>query len=147
MECKHLIPVIDFCEHVMVAGRGSYLIGEDGRKYIDLNSGQFCTVLGHGNEEFQEQVFDRVMHLAHTASDIVSEPILDCAEKMNRISGDMNARIISLSTGSEAVEFALRYGKYISGADGVICFDKGYHGLTLGSQSITYGGRFTKPHV
>jgi len=147
MECEHLIPVIDFCDHVMVAGQGSYLIGENGQKYIDLNSGQFCTVLGHGNDDFQEKVFAQLKLLAHTASDIVSEQILNCAQKMNRISGEMNARVISLSTGSEAVEFALRYGKHITGVEGVICFDKGYHGLTLGSQSITYGGCFTKPHV
>ena len=147
MESKYLIPIIDFADHVMAAGKGSYLIGRDGRKYIDLNSGQFCTVLGHSNEEFQTKVFEQLKQLVHTASDIISEPVLACAEKMNQISGEMDARTISLSTGSEAVEFALRYGKHITGAEGVICFDKGYHGLTLGSQSITYGGKYTKPHV
>ena len=147
MKSEYLIPIIDFCEHVMAEGQGSYLIGESGKRFIDLNSGQFCTVLGHGNDDFQEKVFSKVSRLAHTASDIISVQVLECAEKMNRISGEMDARTISLSTGSEAVEFALRYAKHITGKDGVICFDKGYHGLTLGSQSITYGGRFTKPHV
>ena len=72
---------------------------------------------------------------------------IETSKKINRISGDMNAKSILLSTGAEAVEFAIRYAKHITGRDGLVCFDKGYHGLTLGTQSITFGGKYTSPHI
>lgn len=144
---NYLLPVIPFAEAVMESGKGSWLYDRQGKKYLDLNSGQFCTVLGHSNEEILRQVWEKVSELAHTASDIVSDEVYRCAENLHRISGGMEAYSILLSTGSEAVEFCLRYAKKIQGKAGIICFDKGYHGLTLGSQSVTYSGKYAYPPV
>lgn len=144
---NHLIPIIHFAEEVMHSGKGSYLYDVEGKKYLDLNSGQFCTALGHSNKEILDRVFEKGRKLIHTASNIVSDEVVSCSNLLNELSGEMDAYSILLSTGSEAVEFCMRYAKFIKGKDGVVCFDKGYHGLTLGSQSITFGGKFTKPHV
>jgi 4-aminobutyrate aminotransferase-like enzyme len=59
----------------------------------------------------------------------------------------MNAYSVLLSTGAEAVEFCIRYAKHIKGKNGIVCYDKGYHGLTLGAQSVTYSGKFAMPRV
>lgn len=144
---EHLIPIIHFAEEIMHIGKGSYLYDTGGKKYLDLNSGQFCTALGHSNDEILDKIFEKGRNLVHTASNIVSDEVVVCSNLLNEISGEMDAYSILLSTGSEAVEFCLRYAKFIKGKQGIVCFDKGYHGLTLGSQSITFGGKFTKPHV
>lgn len=143
----HLIPIIHFTEEIMHRGDGSYLYDTEGKKYLDLNSGQFCVALGHSNEEIMSKVFEKGNNLVHTASNIVSDEVIKCSNILNELSGDMDAYSILLSTGSEAVELCMRYAKFIKGREGIVCFDKGYHGLTLGSQSITFGGKFTKPHV
>ena len=143
----HLIPIIHFTEEVMHKGEGSYLYDTQGKKYLDLNSGQFCVALGHSNDEILDNVFKKGRTLVHTASNIVSDEVVKCSNLLNELSGEMDAYSILLSTGSEAVEFCMRYAKFIKGRQGIVCFDKGYHGLTLGSQSITFGGKFTKPHV
>lgn len=142
-----LIPVIPFERHVMRRGGGSCLYDTEGRRYLDLNSGQFCTVLGHSNTEVLHRIFLRSRELVHTASNIISQEAADCSRNLHRISGDMGAYSVTLSTGAEAVEFALRFAKHIKGRDGVICFDKGYHGLTLGAQSVTFSGKFSRPPV
>lgn len=142
-----LIPVIPFEKHVMERGRGSYLYDKEGKQYLDLNSGQFCAVLGHSNSTVLDWIFQKGRELVHTASNIISQEAFACSKNLHRISGDMRAYSITLSTGAEAVEFALRFAKYIKGRDGVICFDKGYHGLTLGAQSVTFSGRFSRPLV
>ena len=144
---NYLIPVIPFHEQVLSKGKGSYVFDENGRKYLDLNSGQFCTVLGHSNDKLVECVKNAAETLVHTSSGMISDVTLKTAEKLNRISGEMDARSITLSTGAEAVEFAIRYAKHITDKQGLICFAKGYHGLTLGTQSITFGGKYTSPHV
>lgn len=144
---NHLLPIIHFTEEVMHRGEGSYLYDTEGKKYLDLNSGQFCVALGHSNDEILNRIFEKSRNVAHTASNIYTDEVAECSNLLNKLSGDMDAYSILLSTGSEAVEFCLRYSKFIKGREGVVCFNKGYHGLTLGSQSVTFGGKFTKPHV
>ena len=144
---NYLIPIIPFHEQVLSLGKGSYVYDVHGKKYLDLNSGQFCTILGHSNEELAECVKSSALMLVHTSSGMVSDAAIAASFKLNRISGDMDARSITLSTGAEAVEFAIRYAKHITRKNGLICFNKGYHGLTLGTQSITFGGRYALPLV
>jgi acetylornithine/succinyldiaminopimelate/putrescine aminotransferase len=47
---SYLIPIIPFSDIVVSHGKGSYVFDIHGRKYLDLNSGQFCAVFGHSNE-------------------------------------------------------------------------------------------------
>ena len=144
---NHLLPIIHFTEEVMSKGEGSYVYDTENKKYLDLNSGQFCVALGHSNEEVMEKIFDKARRIVHTASNIYTDEVAVCSNKLNELSGDMDAYSILLSTGSEAVEFCMRFSKFLKGREGVVCFDKGYHGLTLGSQTITFGGKFAKPHI
>lgn len=143
----HLIPVIDFGNQIMTRGTGSYLYDNAGNKYLDLNSGQFCAVLGHSNAEVTKRLKNSIKRLTHTSTSIISDEVVTCSNTLHRISGAMHAYSILLSTGAEAVEFSLRYAKHIKNKAGVICFDKGYHGLTLGSQSVTFGGVFAIPRI
>ena len=144
---KYLAPVIPFESIVVESAQGNILHTIDGRDILDINSGQFCTVLGHSNPELAEVVANVARTHQHSCTSVLSEKVLHAAEKINGISGSMDARVLLLSTGSEAVETCLRYGKHITGKDGVICFHNGYHGLTMGSQSITYSGVYAKPLV
>lgn len=105
------------------------------------------TILGHSNPELAACVDKMSKTLAHTSSGMISDTVVQAAMKLNGISGTLDARSILLSTGAEAVEFAIRYAKHITGRSGLVCFEKGYHGLTLGTQSITFGGRYTCPDV
>lgn len=144
---NYLLPIINFEPAIMERGKGSYVYDTEGKAYLDLNSGQFCTVLGHCNEEILKSVQSSMVQLSHTGSNILAKPVLECADKMHQLSGEMKAYSILLSTGAEGVEFAIRYGKYLKGKSGVICFEKGYHGLTLGTQSVTFAGKFAVPTV
>ena len=147
MEHNYLIPVIPLEGKTIAYGRGSYVYDKDGKQYLDLNSGQFCTILGHSNKAILKEIFSRAEKIVHTASNIITDEVAVCAEELHRISGEMKAYTILLNTGSEAVEFALRFAKYIKKREGVVCFDKGYHGLTLGAQSVTFSGKFARPYV
>ncbi|MCI8371399.1 MAG: aspartate aminotransferase family protein [Lachnospiraceae bacterium] len=144
---NYLIPVIPFHKQIISKGKGSYIFDENGKKYLDLNCGQFCTIFGHSNPELVKCVTSISKTISHTSSGMISDLVLKAASKLNEISGELDARSILLSTGAEAVEFAIRYAKHMTGKDGLVCFEKGYHGLTLGTQSITFGGRYAAPFV
>lgn len=147
LDDTYFLPVIGWHEPVIAYGRGSYVYDKEGKAYLDLNSGQFCTVLGHGDEKLAERLAKNAKRIAHTNTGMLCEEAIEAARNLNRISGEMDGYSIFLSTGAEAVEFCIRYAKFLKNKPGLICFDKGYHGLTLGAQSITYGGVYAKPEV
>ena len=147
MSKNYLIPVTHFEKEIMTEACGSYITDTTGKKYLDLNSGQFCTILGHSNKFILDEISRASAKMVHTASNIISEDVLTAATNLHRISGTLNGYSIMLSTGAESVEFAIRYAKHITGRPGVLCFDKGYHGLTLGAQSVTYSGVYATPRV
>ena len=147
MKENYLIPIIPFHEPVLVRGEGSYVYDEQGKKLLDLNSGQFCTVLGHSNKDLIKEITRISETLVHTSSGMISEEVVEVSKKIHEISGNMEAYSILLSTGAESVEFALRYAKHLKGRNGIVCFQKGYHGLTLGTQSVTFGGVYAAPEV
>ena len=144
---RYMAPVIPFDSNIIKSGKGNYLYTTTGKKILDLNSGQFCTVFGHSNEALCKVIEENARNLQHTCSSCLAESVLKAAKKVNQISGVLDARTLFLSTGSEAVETCLRYAKHITSRDGVICFSNGYHGLSLGSQGITFSGIYSRPRV
>ncbi|WP_129033859.1 aspartate aminotransferase family protein [Clostridium tetani] len=144
---KYLLPVIEFNKSIITKGEGTHIYDKDGTCYLDINSGQFCSILGHSNPKIAEEISKSLYKIQHTNTSMLTDNVLYTAEKLNRISGEMDASSIILSTGGEGIEFCLRYAKHIKGKNGVICFNKGYHGLTLGAQSITYAGQYALPYV
>lgn len=147
MDANYLIPVMSFDDVVLTRGEGSAVFGRDGRRLVDLTSGQFCTVLGNANAEVQLEIARRTASLVNTSATLISDEAIAAADSLHRISGEMGASSIILSTGAEVIEFCLRDAKFIQGKPGVICFANGYHGLTLGAQSVTMGGNYAVPRV
>ena len=101
----------------------------------------------HYNKDLIKEITRISETLVHTSSGMISEEVVEVSRNIHEISGSMEAYSILLSTGAESVEFALRYAKYLKGKSGIVCFQKGYHGLTLGTQSVTFGGVYANPEV
>ncbi len=144
---EYLFKASNFAEPIILQGKGSFIWDIDGNKYLDLNSGQFCAVFGHDYEPLNQIVTDQMHRIFHTNTMTLTPEILEAAKKVAGInSGDLN-KTIFLSTGSEANECAIRYAKFITGKHKIVSLDKGYHGLTLASQSATMGGTWARPRV
>lgn len=142
---KYLFEATSYAIPILEKGKGSYVWDVDGNKYLDLNAGQFCVSFGHAYIPFSELVKRKLDTLYHTNTSTLSPDILEAAEKMASTTGGQLSKTLFLSTGSEANECAIRYARFITGRDGIMCLDQGYHGLTLGSQHVTMGGRWALP--
>lgn len=141
----YALNIIGFEDTIITAGQGTYVFDADGNKIMDLNGGQFCAILGHGNKELSEFMAQKASEIQHTNTGTLAYSTMQALKIMHDITPEMDSRSIILSTGAEAIEFALRYAKNVVQKTGIVCFKNGYHGLTLGAQSVTYGGVFAKP--
>ncbi|MBT9568777.1 MAG: aspartate aminotransferase family protein [Thiobacillus sp.] len=144
---KYMLPVLNFRDIVLVRGQGSYVWDANGARYLDLNSGQFCAVLGHSDPGVSKMMIEISQTLQDTDTSTLTEAVLQAAKKIHDRARGMQARTIFLSTGAEAVECCLKYAKHLKEKSGVISFDKAYHGLTHGSAAYSMSRDRIRPTV
>ena len=144
---QYLFEATHYVEPILQYGKGTKVYDIDGNEYLDLNAGQFCVTFGHNYLPFYEVVSNQMNKIYHTNTGTLTPEVFQAAEDMASIqSGDLK-KTIFLSTGSEANECALRFAKAYAKKNGVLAFDKGYHGLTLAAQASTMGGQWALPIV
>lgn len=113
----------------------------DGNVYIDLTSAFGVALLGHRPEAFLSAV--QGAPLIHGMGDIhPPKEKLELLEALAALLPWDESRAVLASTGSEAVEVALKTGALASGRSGILAFEGGYHGLTLGSLATTSRAHF-----
>lgn len=144
---RYMLPVLDFRDIVLVRGAGSYVWDADGHRYLDLNSGQFCAVLGHSDPGVSAVLQTISQTLQDTDTSTLTEAVLIAARKIHERAPGMAARTIFLSTGAEAIECCLKYAKHLKAKSGIVSFDKGYHGLTHGSAAYSMSRDRIRPTV
>src|SRR5262245_17952510 len=82
-----LLPVYRPMEPVIVGGRGSYLIAEDGRELLDFTSGIGVNAFGHGDPEFQAVIATALdTGLVHTSNLVRTNPAKQLAERLTELS-------------------------------------------------------------
>src|SRR6476646_6229926 len=122
----------------VVRAEGCWLYDSDGRSYLDGVGGAFVANLGHGVREIGAAMgrqAERVAYLNGTA--FTNEPVEEFAAEIARRSpGDLEL-VYPLTSGSEAVEAALKLARQYWVEAGeparnkIISLSPGYHGNTL----------------
>ncbi|MBW1676092.1 MAG: aspartate aminotransferase family protein [Deltaproteobacteria bacterium] len=133
------IQKLRFFPHSIVAGEGSYLIEEDGRRLLDLSATWGAASLGYAHPALVKAV-SAVLEKQPGASILsaVSQPAVELAEELMSIVPTSGQRRVWLGhSGSDANEAALRSIMAASGRTRVISFIGAYHGGTAGSMSIS----------
>lgn len=144
---KYLFRATNYCDAVIEKGKGTFVWDINGKRYIDLNAGQFCLCFGHNYMPFNRLISKQLKKIYHTNTATITPEFFEAAKKMAEINDYKLTKTMFLSTGSEANEAALRYAKFYTKKNGVLSLDYGYHGLTLGSQSSTMAGQWSLPKV
>lgn len=118
--------------------KGIYLYGPDGKEYIDLVSGVSVSNLGHQHPEIiravKEQV-DRYMHLM-VYGEFIQAPQVQLAEALAGLLPAQLQTAYFVTSGSEAIEGAIKLAKRYTGRTEIIAFKNAYHGGTQGALSI-----------
>lgn len=137
---KVLSPVLGkyYDDFEIYGGSGSELLGLDGKRYLDFASGIACTVTGHCHPKVSAAIKKQADKLLHVCLGVAYyEPYVALAEELQQISPIKNTQVFLCQSGSEAVEASIKLAKYASKKPGVIAFQGGFHGRTLGALSIT----------
>ena len=137
---------------VITSGDGVRITDAEGKSYIDGIAGIWNVTVGYGRKEIADAVYEQMQILPYASSALVTAPAAKLANRLAEIlPGDLQHSFFG-SSGSEAVETALKIARQYSRQKypgenryKVIARYQGYHGFTLGALSATgQVGRRTK---
>jgi len=123
----------------------------ENRRYIDFAAGIAVCNTGHRHPKVVAAVEKQNACFSHTAFQVMPyETYISLAERLNEKAPIKNAKTIFITTGTEAVENAVKIARHYTKRLGVIAFTGGYHGrsmLTLGltGKIVPYSAGFGPP--
>lgn len=135
---------------VFERAQGSWVWTEDGGKFLDMTCGIGVTNTGHSHPKVVSAVQEQVGKLVHGQVNIAyHRPMLDLIAKFKEhnvmpdappSTGGGSSKLDTFffwNSGAEAVEAAIKLARQATGRQGVLVFQGGYHGRTIGTMSLT----------
>jgi 4-aminobutyrate aminotransferase/(S)-3-amino-2-methylpropionate transaminase len=124
-------------------GEGAVVTDADGNRLLDFTGGIGAMNVGHARPEVARAISAQAARLTHSAIQVTGyEPYVALAEKLCAIAPVAGPRKAFLcTTGTEAVENAVKLSRVATGRSGVICFEHAFHGRSLGALSFTSRAR------
>ncbi len=122
--------------------QGEYLFDEDGTRYLDFLAGAGTLNYGHNNPIFKEKLVeyvlaDGVTHGLDLHTKAKGEFLESFNENILKPRG-MNYMVqFTGPTGTNSVEAAMKLARNVTGRENIISFTNGFHGVSLGSLSVT----------
>ncbi len=121
-------------------GEGIYMWDVEGKRYIDFQSGQLCVTLGHSHPRYVEALCAQAHKIMQTGTTFIAPSEVLLAKKIAELAPDPLQKSFFACTGSESNEMALRLVRKYTDRFEVVALQRGYHGQTYGSASITGRG-------
>ncbi len=130
---------------VIARGKGVRVWDDTGKEYIESVAGLWCAALGFDNERLVQAAADQMRKLPfyHAFTAKSHEPMIDLAEMLIARAPVPMSKVFFANSGSEANDSAIKMVWYLNNALGrpnkkkLIGRVKGYHGITIGSASLT----------
>ena len=126
--------------------QGANVRDVDGNVYLDLTGAFGVALVGHGHPRVTAAVREQSARLVHGLGDLHPPAVkVLLMERLAALSPWPDTRTVLATTGSEAVELALKTAQLATGRAGILAFQGAYHGLTLGSLAVTAQAYFRQP--
>jgi 4-aminobutyrate aminotransferase len=124
---------------VAESGKGCVVTDVDGNRFLDFAAGIAVASTGHSHPAVVQAIKDQADRLIHIAATDFYEPrYLEFMERLAAIAPfSEKARVFLTNSGTEAVEGAIKLARYHTHRPGIIAFEGGFHGRTLGALSLT----------
>jgi 4-aminobutyrate aminotransferase-like enzyme/Ser/Thr protein kinase RdoA (MazF antagonist) len=118
----------------VVRGEGAYLIGADGRRYLDAYNN--VPVVGHCHPAVVRAIAAQIATL-NTNTRYLNEGGVELAERLIASAPSGLDRVLFVNSGSEANDLALRIARFATGRRGALVTRFAYHGITAATFALS----------
>ena len=130
-----LLPTYARFPVTFVDGDGSWLIADDGQRYLDLVAGIAVVGLGHRHPAPTAAAHAQLDRLWHVSNLYSTEPMEHLAERLSSRFG--GAHSFFCNSGTEAIEAAIKWARKATEKTELVALEGSFHGRTMGALSIT----------
>jgi acetylornithine/N-succinyldiaminopimelate aminotransferase len=137
---KHLAPTSHQPVLIEVdSAAGTILTDTEGKQYYDLIAGVGVLSVGHNNAAIKQAVVEQMNKHSHVMvyGEYIQSSVNSLAENIASALPEKLSTSYLVNSGTEANEGAIKLAKRITGRHKIIAFEKGYHGNTQGSMSVS----------
>ncbi len=125
-------------------GNGSWVMDNDGNKYLDFTTGIAVTNLGHNNPALTEVIQKQSEKILHSSNLFYLESQAKLAKML--VENSFADKVFFCNTGTEAVEgaikFARKWGSENGGKHKILSTMGSFHGRTFGALSATGSSKY-----
>jgi 4-aminobutyrate aminotransferase/(S)-3-amino-2-methylpropionate transaminase len=118
---------------------GARVWDADGREFIDFAGGIGSLNIGHRHPAVVAAVAKQLEAFTHPSIQVgLYEGYVAVAERMNALApGDFEKKTLLVTTGTEAVENAVKIARQATGRPAIVSFSLGFHGRSILGTSLT----------
>ena len=123
---------------IIVRGEGSYILDDQGNRYLDFTSGIGVTATGHCHPQIVGAIESQASQLLFGQMNcMLPEITLRYANALRGKTPDSIETFFFSNSGAEAVEGAVKLARIATGRPNVIAFEGGFHGRTAMTMALT----------
>lgn len=143
-----VLPTYNRADLAFVSGEGSWLLAENGRRYLDLGAGIAVNALGHAHPALVETLTEQAKKLWHV-SNLYRIPEQERLAAM-LVEKTFADTVFFTNSGTEAAELAIKMARKYWSAKGdpdriqIIAFEGAFHGRSTGAIAAAGSEKLTK---
>ncbi|WP_255192097.1 aspartate aminotransferase family protein [Natronobeatus ordinarius] len=141
LDKKHVFGTWSYQKQVqptqVVGADGNRFETADGTEYLDVSGQLMCSNLGHSADRVADAIADQARETAYIAPGYTTEARARLGEKLAEVTPGSLSKTFFSTSGTEAVEAAIKIARMYTGKQKIVSRYRSYHGATYGSISVT----------
>lgn len=125
-----------------VSGKGSWLIDENGERWLDAYGGHAVSATGHSHPAVVRAIAEQAEKLLFYSTAVAHENRERLADELARRAPSPLSRVFFSNSGAEANENALNLARKVTGRRNVVSLEGGWHGRTAACLAVTDGLKY-----
>lgn len=123
---EHILRCHEIIKDDLVRGENCYLFDRNNKRYVDFEAGIWCTVIGHNNPRINKKISEQITKVTHLGPRYTNRLAEEAAMSLLETLSIRDGKCLFLSSGSEAVDFAINAARLITGRNLMLTFSESY---------------------
>ena len=123
---QHVLRFVDESKLNLTSASGCMVYDDQGTAYLDLEAGTWSAALGHNHPAVNQTIQAQLGKISHLGTRYPNQTVEQAAQNVLSITEMQDGQCIFLSSGSEAVEFAVQSARRIAQRPLQLCLSNTY---------------------
>lgn len=125
-----------------VSGQGSWIVDDQGQKWLDAYGGHAVASTGHSNPDVVRAIGEQAARLIFYSTAIPHSAREELAELIASLCPAPLGKVFFCNSGAEANENALGLARKVTGRQRIVSVTGGWHGRTAATLAVTDGPKY-----